>query len=53
MCHPGWPDAILLGESSYAWEREAELLALTSSRAIRMATQRGIVRSTYRQAFGQ
>lgn len=53
MCHPGWPDAILLGDSGYAWEREAELLALTSSRAIRMATQRGIVRSTYRQAFGQ
>jgi predicted glycoside hydrolase/deacetylase ChbG (UPF0249 family) len=53
MCHPGWPDAILLSESAYAWEREAELLALTSSRAIRMAAQRGIVRSTYRQAFGR
>lgn len=52
MCHPGWLDAILLRDSSYAHEREAELLALTSSRAIRMATRRGILRSTYRQAFG-
>jgi predicted glycoside hydrolase/deacetylase ChbG (UPF0249 family) len=52
MCHPGWLDATLLRESGYAREREAELLALTSSRAIRMAAQRGIVRSTYRQAFG-
>jgi predicted glycoside hydrolase/deacetylase ChbG (UPF0249 family) len=53
MCHPGWPDAILLRESGYAQEREAELLTLTSSRAIRMANKRGIVRSTYRQAFGR
>jgi len=51
MCHPGWPDATLLSESGYAREREAELEALTSSRAIRLASRCGILRSTYRQAF--
>jgi predicted glycoside hydrolase/deacetylase ChbG (UPF0249 family) len=53
MCHPGWVDGILLHESGYVQERETELQALTSSRAIQLATQRGIVRSTFRQAFAQ
>jgi predicted glycoside hydrolase/deacetylase ChbG (UPF0249 family) len=52
MCHPGWTDAILLSGSGYGREREAELQALTSSRSIRLASRRGILRSTYRQAFG-
>jgi hypothetical protein len=52
MCHPGWPDAALLSGSGYAWERQAELEALTASRSIRMASRCGIVRSTYRRAFG-
>jgi len=52
MCHPGWLDANLLSGSGYARERESELQALTSSRALRMASRCGIVRSTYRQAFG-
>jgi predicted glycoside hydrolase/deacetylase ChbG (UPF0249 family) len=53
MCHPGWVDGILLHGSGYAQEREAELRALTSSRAIHLATRRGIARSTYRQAFAR
>jgi predicted glycoside hydrolase/deacetylase ChbG (UPF0249 family) len=52
MCHPGWMDAHLLRESGYAHEREAELRALTASRSIRMASRCGILRLTYRQAFG-
>jgi predicted glycoside hydrolase/deacetylase ChbG (UPF0249 family) len=53
MCHPGWLDSVLVRNSGYAREREAELEALVSPHAIRMATRRGIVRSTYRQAFGR
>jgi predicted glycoside hydrolase/deacetylase ChbG (UPF0249 family) len=53
MCHPGWVDGILLRESGYAQEREAELQALTSPRAIQLATRHGIARSTYRQAFAR
>jgi predicted glycoside hydrolase/deacetylase ChbG (UPF0249 family) len=53
MCHPGWLDAVLLSGSGYAREREVELHALTSSRPIQMTARRGVLRSTYRQAFAR
>lgn len=52
MCHPGWLDSALLGESGYAEARQAELAVLTASRSLRMAARREILRLTYRQAFG-
>jgi predicted glycoside hydrolase/deacetylase ChbG (UPF0249 family) len=48
MCHPGWVDEQLQNESGYAQEREAELLALTSIRALQVVRRRGIQLATYR-----
>lgn len=51
MCHPGYPDAVLLAESGYAKEREVELSILTHP-IIRQTVQQAEIRlSTYRDAW--
>jgi predicted glycoside hydrolase/deacetylase ChbG (UPF0249 family) len=47
MCHPGEPDAELLGGSTYARERATELATLTDPRARRAAAERGLILSTF------
>jgi len=53
MCHPGYPDPVLLAESDYAKEREVELAILTHP-IIKQAVQQAEIRlSTYRDAWNR